>query len=254
VSELARLEGLFWLLILLGPFVLVQRRLHLDIQAIFLLLTRRSDLAIGLFSILFFPGVLLHESSHYLSARLLGVRTGRFSLIPQPLPDGRLRLGYVETAATDFLRDALIGAAPLIGGLLVVTYAGAARLGLPQAWEAMSAGGAGALAVAAAGVYGQADFWLWFYLILTVSSTMLPSRSDRRGWLPVVIIVLVILAASLWAGAGPWIAQNLISPLNIFLRAIASVFAISLGAHLVLIPPVNLLKRLLEKLTGLRAV
>ncbi len=47
-------------------------------------------------------------------AKLLGVRTGKFSLIPQPLPDGHLQLGYVEAAHSDILRDSLVGAAPLI--------------------------------------------------------------------------------------------------------------------------------------------
>ncbi|MCI0520344.1 MAG: hypothetical protein L0Z70_08825 [Chloroflexi bacterium] len=251
MSALARLDGLVWLVILVGPFILVQRRLHLDIQAVFLLLTRRSEIAIALFSILFFPGVLLHEGSHYLMARLLGVRTGRFSLIPRPLPDGRLQLGYVETAAADFLRDALIGAAPLFSGLLLVAYAGWARLGLPQAWEGLSAGG---LAATAASVYQRPDFWLWFYLILTVSSTMLPSRSDRRAWLPMAIAFAALLGVSLWAGAGPWMAQTLTAPVNILLRSIGGVIAVSLGAHLVLLLPTLLLKKLLERLSGLRAV
>ena len=91
-------EGLVWFLLLLGPFLFLQRSLHREVQAFFLLLTRRQDISIVIFSLLFFPGVLLHETSHYLMARLLNVRTGRFSIIPRPLPDGHLQLGYVETA------------------------------------------------------------------------------------------------------------------------------------------------------------
>jgi hypothetical protein len=59
-----------------------------ETQAVFLLLTRRGEVAMVLFAVLFFPGVLLHEVSHYVMAQLLGVRTKRFSLIPKPLPDG----------------------------------------------------------------------------------------------------------------------------------------------------------------------
>ena len=87
-------------------------------------------MTLGLFSLLFFPGVLLHELSHFLMARLLGVRTGRFSLLPSLMPDGKLRLGYVETDETDLLRDALIGTAPLITGGAAVAYLGISRLGL----------------------------------------------------------------------------------------------------------------------------
>ena len=52
----------------------------------------------GIFSILFLPGVFLHEFSHFVMAKILRVRTGKFSIFPQSLPDGRLQLGYVETA------------------------------------------------------------------------------------------------------------------------------------------------------------
>ena len=58
----------------------------------------------------------MHELSHFLSAKILGVQTGRFSLIPQAQANGKLRLGYVETATGGFVRDALIGAAPLVAG------------------------------------------------------------------------------------------------------------------------------------------
>ena len=68
----------------------------------------------AIFSFIFLPGVFLHELSHFIMAKLLGVRTGRFSLLPQSLPDGRLQLGYVETTRSDIVRDSLIGAAPLI--------------------------------------------------------------------------------------------------------------------------------------------
>ena len=75
--NLGQIDGLVWLVVCLAPFLLVQRWLHRDIQAVFLLLTRRPELTIGLFSLLFFPGVLLHETSHFLMAVLLRVRTGR---------------------------------------------------------------------------------------------------------------------------------------------------------------------------------
>src|SRR5512142_3077223 len=115
---------------MLGPLLFAQRWLHREIQWVFLLLTRSQALALGLFSLLFFPGVLLHELSHFLMARLLGVRTGRFSLLPSLVEGGKLRLGFVETAEADLVRDALIGAAPLITGGAAVAYLGITHLGL----------------------------------------------------------------------------------------------------------------------------
>ncbi|MFN2152928.1 MAG: hypothetical protein ACK2T5_15090, partial [Anaerolineales bacterium] len=134
------LDGILWLLLWLGPLLLSQRGLHREIQVVFLLLTRRADLAVALFSLLFFPGVLLHESSHYLMAKILGVPTGRVSLIPQSIEGNRLRLGFVETGKTDILRDALIGTAPLLVGGIFVAYGGIVRLDLLSVWEGIASG------------------------------------------------------------------------------------------------------------------
>jgi len=250
--ELQNLDGLLWLLLLLAPFLLLQRRLHLEIQSVFLLIFRRSDVSLALFSLLFFPGVFLHEASHFLLARLLGVRTGRFSLIPHPLEDGRLQLGYVETAKADFFRDALIGVAPLVSGGLFVAYAGVSHLGLPALWESILSRGSQTLPVAIRMLLDRSDFWLWFYLILAVSSTMMPSRSDRRAWLPVALAAVFLLVLGLLAGAGPWLVEHVAVPLNTALRAVALVFAISLGVHCALILPFFFLARILERATGFR--
>jgi hypothetical protein len=250
----ANLDGLFWLLLSLGPLLILQRSLHREIQAVFLLITRRGDISVALFSLLFFPGVLFHEGSHYVVARLVGVRTGRLSFLPRPIGNGKLRLGFVETAATDWARDALIGAAPLITGGIVVAYVGLAHLGLATLWQQLRSGYLAALPVALSGMLAQPDFWLWFYLVVTVSSTMLPSASDRRAWLPIGLIMALLLGISLLFGAGPWLASNLASPLNRVLQAVAVVFGISVLVHLVLLPPWWILHRLLARLTGMDVV
>jgi hypothetical protein len=247
------LDGLWWLLLLLGPFLLLQRRLHLETQAIFLLVTRRGDLALVLYSVLFFPGVLLHEASHYLMARLLGVRTGRFSVIPRPLPGGRLQLGFVETSSSDIFRDAMIGLAPLLTGGTFVAYAGISRLGLPGLWEGLASGSA-SISSSLALLQLKPDFWLWFYLTFAVSSTMMPSPSDRNAWMPLVLISALLLGIGLAAGAGPWLVANLSVPVNQAFRSVALVFGIAAGVHLVLLPPLWMVRVLLMKATGLRVV
>ena len=250
----ANLDGLVWLFCSLAPLLILQRRLHREIQAIFFLITRRLDIAITLFSILFFPGVLLHEGSHYLMARLLRVQTGRFSLIPRPLGDGKLQLGYVETVPADWLREALVGMAPLISGGLFVAYAGLSQLKIISLGQALLAGSLQIFLESFGKLVAQPDFWLWFYLALVVSSTMLPSESDRRAWLPVGLILLCLFGISLVAGAGPWLYQNLATPLNQVLRSIALVFGISAALHLLLLPFIWLVRTLLARLLGLEVV
>lgn len=239
---------------LLGPLVFVQRRLHRELQAVLLLLTRQKEITVALFSILFFPGVLLHEASHYFTARLLGVHPGKFSLLPRTMEDGRLQLGYVQTTRTDILRDSLIGVAPLLGGGGFVAYAGIVHWQLPALWESLAVGEPASWFTAISNLYSRPDFWLWFYVTVAVSSTMMPSRSDRRAWLPILLVVLLLFGLSWMAGAGSWVFLQLGPTLNQVLRALAVIFGISLAVHLVLLPPLRGLRYLLERLTGLKVV
>lgn len=248
------ITGLLILAALLGTLLILQRLSQRETQAIFLLLTRRADIAVALFSLLFLPGVILHEASHFVMAKLLRVRTGRVSLLPRALPNGRLQLGFVETASTDWLRDALIGSAPLFLGGAFVAYAGLTRLGLPLMWEKLVSVGPSAAFDALPTLFDQPDFWLWFYLVFTVSSTMLPSQSDRRAWLPLALTAGLLLGLSLLAGAGPWLLLHLAEPLNRALQAVSAILGISVFIHLVLLVPLVFLHAFISRLTGLQVV
>jgi hypothetical protein len=244
--------GLIYFVICLLLFLFVQRWLHHELQAILLLLTRKPQLTIGLFSLLFFPGVLLHESSHFIAAIILRVKTRRFSVIPRVLPGGNVRMGYVETALTDPVRDALIGVAPLVSGLAVTAALGATRLGLlPLAGLAFE-GQWNELLGALWSIPRLQDFWLWFYFAFTISSTMLPSAADRRAWLPVMIIIGAVILIALLAGAGAWMLKNIAPVINRGLNMLAMIFAISLAIHLILGIPAWLSRALISRLVGLR--
>ena len=251
---LENVDGFFWLVLLLAPLLFFQRRLHREIQGVFLLITRRPDLSLALFSLLFFPGVFLHEASHFIMSRLLGVPTGRVSLIPRPMENGRLLLGYVETGRTDIFRDAVIGMAPLLTGGLCVALTGMRGLDLDHLWTAIVSDGGVAFTDALKAVAQRPDFWLWFYLTFVISSTMLPSASDRRAWLPLVLVLGSLLGVVLLAGAGPWLVEHLAPALNSLLRALAAVFGISVVVHALILIPVWALRKLISKVTRLQVV
>ncbi len=242
--------GFLWFIAILLPLVILQRLLHREIQAVLLIVTRNPQLTIGLFSFLFLPGVILHELSHFLMAKILQVRTGKISLIPTSLPNGRLQMGYVETAHTDIIRDSLIGIAPVIAGSLFIAFAGLNRLGLRHLLDVLASGQAGAFWVELKSLPQANDFFLWFYLVFTVSSTMMPSESDRNAWLPLALWTAGLLSLAIFAGAGEWMMQNVAPFLNDFLGSAATLFGLSVALHVILLLPTMLLHRLVTKLTG----
>ncbi|MDX9991668.1 MAG: hypothetical protein RBS68_06405 [Anaerolineales bacterium] len=248
---LTSLDGLFWLALTLTVLAYLQRIMHREIQTVFLILTRHPGITVGVFALIFMPGVFLHELSHFVMARVLGVHTGSFSLIPRPMPDGRLQMGYVETERSDFVRDSLVGAAPILFGTLFLAWVAVEQLGLAVMWDALRANRLDAFLMGLSILPRLPDFWLWFYLLFAVSSTMMPSDSDRQAWTAPLVVVAIFLALLLLVGAGPWMLVNLAPPLNEFLRGTALVLLVSVVIHLSLIAPFLLLHRILVRLTGL---
>ena len=247
---MSELSGLVWFIFLLVPLILLQRLLHREIQAVFLILTRDTRVTMGIFAMLFLPGVFLHELSHFVMAKILGVRTGKFSIFPKSLPDGRLQLGYVETARSDVVRDSLIGAAPLIVGTLFVAFVAVVHLQMRVLWDVFRNGQFDLFWLGVRALPQTPDFYLWFYLAFTVSSTMMPSESDRHAWLELVISIAVLFGITLLVGAGPWILSNVAPRLSIFLSSVAVIFGLSAFVHILLILPTALVHKMLARLTG----
>jgi hypothetical protein len=245
-----QLSGLFWFILMLVPLILLQRLLHREIQSVFLILSRDARITMGIFSIIFLPGVFLHELSHFVMAKILRVRTGRFSLLPQSLPDGRLQLGYVETVKADIVRDSLIGAAPLIVGTLFVAFVAIERFEMRILWDVLRNGQLDLFWMGVRALPNVGDFYLWFYLVFAVSSTMTPSESDRHAWLELLISIGVLFAITLLFGAGPWMLSNLAPRLSNFLGLVAAIFGLINFVHILLILPTALTHKLLARVTG----
>lgn len=246
--ELTAFDGLGWFLLALVPFLIVNRFLHQEIHRILFLIFRNQAVAMTVFSFFFLPGVIIHEGSHFLMAKILRVPTGKVSFIPHQLPGGKMRLGYVEIRKSDFLRESVIGAAPLLIGGAAVACIGLFGFRLSSATVFVENGDWRALVASFETITQQPDFWLYFYLAFVISSMMLPSASDRQTWLPIILFLVFLLAIVMIAGGGSWLLNHAAPQVNLVMRAIAAIFWISLLTHILLLIPLFIVRIIIEKI------
>jgi hypothetical protein len=164
--------------------------------------------------------------------------------------DGHLQLGFVETSQTDWIRASMIGAAPLIAGGLFIAFAASYRMELPLLWDILRKGQFDLFWLGVIELPKVHDFWIWFYLTFVVSSTMMPSSSDRHAWLPMGILLFLLSGLAILVGAGPWMLEKIAPPLNSMLRALAMLFGISVSVHVILLLPILGFHKLLVRITG----
>lgn len=185
-----------WVGLAFPVLLLLQRWIHTHLHGVSLLAMGKPERAVIIYALILFPGVALHEVSHWLMASLLGVRTGSFSLFPQRQPDGSIQLGYVEYYKGSTLgpiRESLIGGAPLIAGTAVILLIGFHIFDVTNLAAAVQAGQVQPLTLALGDIFGTSDFFVWLYLLFAVGNAMMPSPSDRKAW-PAFLGILAILA------------------------------------------------------------
>ncbi len=180
-----------WFLI---GFVLVfflTRWINAHLQGTLLLLGVDADAIMVMQFVLLFPGILLHEISHWVAAKLLGVRTLGFSVWPQKKGQGKFQYGAVRIASADILRSSLIGLAPFVGASLVLILIGRYALGTETLRQVVALGQWSGLWGALAEATRAPDFWVWLYLIFAVSNAMFPSAADREAWKPLLVYIAI---------------------------------------------------------------
>jgi len=245
-------NGFVFFAISLLVLIIIQRLVQKEIQIVFLLITGSPNLAIGIFSILLLPGVFIHELSHLLMSIILRVPVLKISLVPEVTKKGRIRLGFVQTAKTDVVRDSLIGLAPFIVGLVLLALIGAAKFGI----NAISNPSIGEYYEKILSFINQipnvTDFGIWLYLAFAISTTMIPSESDRQSWKLIFIVLILVLSLVFFSGLGDWMMTRIYPTINKWLFSLGFILFGSAIIHVLLIIPVWLLRQIFHMISGYR--
>jgi len=222
--------SLVWLIVIFFFMLVLRRWIEAHVQGVAYLITKDAAVALWVFFLVFLPGTLVHELSHWLTAKLLGVRTGRIVIWPQAKRDGTVWLGAIQIARTDPVRSSLIGLAPLISGSLLVALIGA-HLQLDTVGDALASGHWELVWEALVRSVSLSDFWLWTYLLFAIANRMLPSPADREPWKPVLIfftlLAVVIVSAGWTPSISPEVGNTILDVVGFLLYAFTLTVAIN---------------------------
>lgn len=231
--------------------LMIERWIHRHLQGTMLLLVGDREIAVILYALPLMPGIVLHEISHALTARCLGVRAGRISIGPQ-LADERIQLGFVPVEETDFVRASLIGLAPLLAGTAVILLIGYSVFDIGVMQQGFVNGNWTDVAKGLAETLRAPDVWVWLYLIFAVSNTMLPSESDREAWMPILLFMVLVAVLAWLTGLGPRIVDYMSQPLDLAALWLTAMYVFTIVADLPFVLLIALLERLLGHLKGVR--
>ena len=206
--------------VLFAATLFLQRWLQQHIQGLTYAVTGNPGCAVRALFLILLPGVLLHEASHWLVANLIGVRTGKVSIGLGKMRGKHFSLGSVTVEKSDPLRESLIGVAPFIFGLLAVWALMGFGFGLWMPTDPMQ------VVEPITSTISDPLTWIALYFVFAVSTSMIPSESDREPWGVIIAIFAGIGALALILGWTPNITPDIIQFAQKILTTLIFVFGI----------------------------
>lgn len=206
--------------VLFGVMLFLQRWLQQHIQGLTYAVTGNPGCAVRVLFLVLLPGVLLHEASHWLVANLVGVRTGKVSIGLGKMRGKHFSLGSVTVERSDPLRESLIGVAPFIVGILAVW----ALMGF--GFDLWAPNDPAQVLDRISSTLSDPLTWVALYVVFAVSTSMIPSESDREPWGVIIAIFAGIGALALILGWTPNITPDVIEMAQQVLTTLIFVFGI----------------------------
>lgn len=163
---------LFQILLIVSLIYWITRQNLITISGLLFIFLKNPTKVSWVLGLILLPGTFFHELTHLLIAELLMVRSFNLSLLPK-FSNGQICLGEVTIEKRYGLRRFLIGIAPTIIGLLIIsllTFKSFEKQGL---WYMV----------------------FYYYLLFEISQTMFSSTKDLEGSIigGLIFIILVYL-------------------------------------------------------------
>ncbi|MFH1827214.1 MAG: hypothetical protein ABH812_02130 [bacterium] len=152
----------------------VSRLVVKNLYSFFSIFVKSQKIVFSLVSLLYFPGTIIHEMSHFLAAMALFLNIRDIRLFPQ-FDDENIRLGSVTYEKKDFVRSILVGIAPFTFVLFIFFI------------------------ISFYNLYPTSNLGLnilFGYLIFSISSTMFSSKADLVDLIYIIPLAIILVGAT----------------------------------------------------------
>lgn len=218
----------------------LSRRVIQTVFTVLFYLTRSRTVGIWIVTIIFFPGTIVHELAHLFTAEILGVHTGKLTLIPESLEGTEIKAGGVMIAETDPLRRTLIGLAPVYVGIIVLT---ALSWWIPMLYQQSLLDTQNGVLFSSFSLY---TLLFTLYTLFAVSNSMFSSNEDMKGVLPFAITSALFLISGYVAGLRVGLTSQLLTGFNVVTTTLVQSLGIVLGVNLVVLAATSLFLSILS--------
>lgn len=219
---------------------ILSRRVIQTVFTVLFVLTRSRTVGVWIVTIIFFPGTIVHELAHLFTAEILGVHTGKLTLIPESLEGTEIKAGGVMIAETDPLRRTLIGLSPVYVGIIVLT---ALSYFIRPPLAALQG-------VALSNMFSSPSLYILFFILYSlfaVSNSMFSSKEDMKGVLPFAITAAIFLIAGYFAGLRIGITGQLLTGLNLVTEALVRSLGVVIAVNLAVLATTSLFLTILGR-------
>lgn len=252
--------------IVIALLLRVQKAVQYRIFGLGWMFSARHEAAAVIYTLVLLPGIVVHEFVEWITAGVMNFKTVRSMRWPEADKNGELDPKFItveypklpknsNTAQRlkDLFGKAIVEIMPTIVGILLTLLISNSILQLPilikeiPTWDVLKIGDA------LGKVTSQPGFPLWFYILFTVSNSMMPRQFARRGMailLGVAIAFMILLAIIGFSGA---VSNWMNGPIPSAINQLSAIFGLVLVVDSVVFVGLVLAEFVIERVTQRKA-
>lgn len=226
--------------------------LHRHIFKVGWLITKNFRTTTILYYTFFLPGIILNQFARWLIAGILDVQAKHAIALPEKQEIGELKLDFVQISPkASPLRLAIIKMTPFMIGLIAVLLISEHIFDISSIEQAIQEGTSNSFDIIINRIFSTSDFWLWAYLLFTISNTMTPDFSLIKNYQRNLIVVSVAVLALVAWGVGQAVIGDVINgPIAQVLNLFSTAFIVIVVFDLIWVIILAIIENSIEYITG----